>query len=196
MFSPAGFLVGAALAALGLLFLIDAPHAERMAAAVNERTDDAINPSADAAPATALTSRSTLGVNPGTDDKVTVRDEPGSLPPEETRMPEQPALAATEHPPLVELQRALEGEEAARVEGHELAAPQRWHVFWRPFRSRLSAEGFARRVGVMTGLEVRVTEQTPGEFSVAFPYSDDQEKWLNIGTIELATGLTLSKGEE
>lgn len=49
-------------------------------------------------------------------------------------------------------------------------------IFWRPFRTRISAGGFADRVQEITGLTIEVMEQAPAEFVVAFPYADENER--------------------
>ena len=68
---------------------------------------------------------------------------------------------------------------------------RRWHAFWQPFRSEISAEGFRRRLEGVTGLDYRVVSPRPGEYQVAFAYRDEAERQENLAAIEAATGLVL-----
>lgn len=69
-----------------------------------------------------------------------------------------------------------------------------WHVFWRPFRSRLSATGFTDRLAQVTGLDYRVVQIEPGSYQVAVSFTDDDDLDQRIATIEAATGLRLRGG--
>ncbi len=71
------------------------------------------------------------------------------------------------------------------------SAERRWFVFWLPFHSELSAEGFRTRLERVTGLDYRIESPTPGEYQVAFAYRDEAERQQALAAIEAATGLAL-----
>jgi len=77
----------------------------------------------------------------------------------------------------------------------EMGAPgePQWHPIWNPFRSQLSARGFAARLESLTGLEYRVTEVSPGSYQVAFAHGDEAERHTNLARIEETTGLRLTE---
>lgn len=66
-----------------------------------------------------------------------------------------------------------------------------WHQFWGPFRTRLSAQGFANNLVNKTEIDLKVIEKKPGAFMVAFPYASETERQLIAATIEEQTGLKL-----
>jgi hypothetical protein len=65
-------------------------------------------------------------------------------------------------------------------------APSRryWQAFWKPFRTELSARGFALNIGKATGLEIEVVERAPGRFHAAFSYEDEAERRANMALIQ------------
>ena len=69
--------------------------------------------------------------------------------------------------------------------------PATWHLFWSPFASEASAEGFAARIERLTGVVTRVTEQTEGGYVVGFAYRDVDERRMYLDLIEAGTGLDL-----
>ncbi len=76
----------------------------------------------------------------------------------------------------------------------EMPPPQpRWHVFWNPFRSEFSANGFAERLQQSTGMDFRVTRVGPGRYEVAFAYLDEAERESRLSRISAATGLHLEE---
>ena len=66
-------------------------------------------------------------------------------------------------------------------------SPPSWYVFWEPFRTHLSAQGFATRVEQMVGVSIKVIEQANTKFMIAFPYRDDAEKDEILRLIEEKT---------
>jgi len=70
-------------------------------------------------------------------------------------------------------------------------APAAWHVFWTPFASERSAQGFATRIEGLTGVVTRVMEQPEGGYVVGFDYRDVDERRVYLHLIEAATGLDL-----
>ena len=74
------------------------------------------------------------------------------------------------------------------------AAPEdttRWFSFWSPFRSRIAADGFVRRLESVTGFDYRVVKVDAGVYEVAVAYTDDSERSQKLSTIAAATGLEL-----
>lgn len=65
---------------------------------------------------------------------------------------------------------------------------QRWQVVWTPFRSELSARGFARHLEEVTGREYRVTPEPPWRYRVEFAYLDEEDRRSALALIALATG--------
>lgn len=67
----------------------------------------------------------------------------------------------------------------------------KWHAFWNPFRSRIAAEGFVRRLEQVTGLDYRVVKIGTGKYEVTFAYENDEERRVKLAQIASATGLAL-----
>ena len=65
-------------------------------------------------------------------------------------------------------------------------------VFWKPFHSRYSATGFARRMTVATGIPVHVLPGDKHKYRVAFNYLDEEDRATKISIIESITGLELA----
>ena len=65
------------------------------------------------------------------------------------------------------------------------------HLFWSPFRSEWSAQGFARRLSSATRVPVEVVAAGSGQYRVAFSYQDETERRAHIERIETITGLQL-----
>jgi hypothetical protein len=65
------------------------------------------------------------------------------------------------------------------------------HLFWSPFRSEWSAQGFARRLSSATRVPVEVVAAGTGQYRVAFSYQDETERRAHIERIETITGLQL-----
>lgn len=72
-----------------------------------------------------------------------------------------------------------------------LAGEGSWFAFWTPFRSRASADGFARHLNQTTGQEIRVLRIGPGEYRVAFFHADEEERQRHLASLESASGLEL-----
>jgi hypothetical protein len=65
------------------------------------------------------------------------------------------------------------------------------HLFWSPFRSEWSAQGFAMRLSSATRVPVEVVAAGTGRYRVAFSYQDETERLAHIERIETITGLQL-----
>ena len=96
------------------------------------------------------------------------------------------AHAAAEHGPVETA--AVEAEERVSTEP---PAPN-WYPLWEPFHSELSADGFARRLERLTGLDYRVASVGRGRYQVAVAHTDDMDIEVALARIEAATGLRLT----
>jgi hypothetical protein len=65
------------------------------------------------------------------------------------------------------------------------------YLFWSPFRSAWSAQGFAQRLSSTTQVPVQVIHAGPGDYRVAFSYQDETQRMAHIERIETITGLKL-----
>ena len=72
-----------------------------------------------------------------------------------------------------------------------MPAPE-WHSFWTPFRTRIAAAGFVRRLENVTGLDYRIVSADTAGYEVEFSYDDDTELSRHLERISAATGLDLS----
>jgi hypothetical protein len=83
----------------------------------------------------------------------------------------------------------LRGEESAA--GNGFAADGNWFAFWTPFRSRASADGFARHLNESTGQDIQVLRLGPGEYRVAFFHQGEEERQRHLAQLESASGLRM-----
>lgn len=66
-----------------------------------------------------------------------------------------------------------------------------WEPIWAPFRRRMSAEGFARRVTNQSGIETVVVKEAPGSYQVMIARRDSVDRVLQLLKIQEVTGLNL-----
>ena len=78
-----------------------------------------------------------------------------------------------------------------QVDEQALIADGNWFAFWTPFRSRASADGFARHLVQATGQEIRVLRVGPGEYRVAFFHDGEEDRQRHLASLESASGLEL-----
>jgi hypothetical protein len=71
--------------------------------------------------------------------------------------------------------------------------PRRTQIIWSPFRSEPAANGFARRLTAVSGVDVTVSSTGNGLYFVGFDYVDDIHRNWCLGQIQARTGLDLSK---
>jgi hypothetical protein len=88
----------------------------------------------------------------------------------------------------------------ADVAGAEARPPaesdsQYWEAFFTPFRSRASADGFARFLQTATGRDFRVTKAAPGEYRVWVRVDPAGSSADRIAEIEAATGMPIRGGQ-
>jgi len=81
------------------------------------------------------------------------------------------------------------GQESAAGAG--LAVDGNWFAFWTPFRSRASADGFARHLTESTGQDIQVLRLGPGEYRVAFFHQGEEERQRHLAQLESASGLRM-----
>ncbi len=87
--------------------------------------------------------------------------------------------------PEQRLDRQAQADTSDRADGGDAGI----HLFWSPFRSEWSAQGFARRLSSATQVPVEVVNAAPGQYRVAFSYQDETERLARIEQIEAITGL-------
>lgn len=179
MFRLMGFVFGSAAALVVVLIFTDRPDLEPARAVVQEslsllgeqlRADAGSNSAADPGPdltpeTPAARERMPIPIEETNVNATSVESNPSP------DAPEDPVPVARDQP-----------------------TPQpQWHVFWSPFRSELSARGFADRVERLTGMDLEVTRVEPGRYQVAFLYLDDMERQSKLAEIAAMTGLRLRK---
>lgn len=67
-----------------------------------------------------------------------------------------------------------------------------WYPLWSPFRSELSAQGFADRLAALSGRSLRVAEEGPSRYRVQLAYSSADDLHAALLTISKAVGLDLT----
>ena len=126
----------------------------------------------------------------------TAEAQPQPVPKIEARLPPPPVpkpRASLDTAPLASAPVAKTSPEPAPPR-LEMPPPEpRWHVFWNPFRSEFSANGFAERLQQSTGMDFRVTRVGPGRYEVAFAYEDEAQRQSGLTRIAAATGLHLEE---
>jgi len=70
-----------------------------------------------------------------------------------------------------------------------------WEVFFTPFRSEASAQGFAGFLQSATGREFVVRRMGPGDYRVWFSMAPGESRPQRLAEIEAATGMVLAGGE-
>lgn len=71
--------------------------------------------------------------------------------------------------------------------------PQRsWQPVWRPFRSEISANGFAEHLARLTRQDYRVRRVRAWAYRVEFAYDQDAERTETLRQIEEKTGLSVA----
>lgn len=71
------------------------------------------------------------------------------------------------------------------------AETQRQPILRQPFKSRYSADGFARRLSRETGVEISVIKRAPDRYEVGFSYTSEQDLQQKKTLIESKTGLKI-----
>lgn len=66
-----------------------------------------------------------------------------------------------------------------------------WQPLWRPFRSELSARGFADQIAEITGRETRVRRLGPRSHQVDVAFADETQRRNTLQRLELLTGIEL-----
>ena len=172
-----GFVFGSLVALLGLLMFTDlpalAPHRQTVEDGVSLLLDRL---------------KSAPGSRNSTEAKSPPPPRPAPQPIERGSPPTQAKLE--QEPPRSNPQ----AEQPAEPVPAKLPVPPpqpRWHVFWRPFRSEFSANGFAERLQQATGMDFRVTRAGPGRYEVAFAYLDEEQRRSRLTQISAATGLAV-----
>ncbi len=211
-----GFWLGVALTALGLIYAVDPPQAARLGRTLGARVGEVVEQltgPADLAGSShrraALPSPKAAAVlavllpeeTPGATDRPALPERESALTATPVAAPKPlpakspptatggPAPAVGEPPAPA----ADPGDPARDPEPPPGAAYRSWYTFWGPFHSAVSARGFADRLTMLTGLDLRVTGDGPGRYRVAFAYSDEKGKQAAMAAIEAGSGLRLEQ---
>ena len=131
-----------------------------------------------------------------TDDAV-LPDEPGGAP--DTEPEAANAAIAAVPPPSTPASAPVSQPQASSVAIPAMASPStaqgletlQWEPIWAPFRRRMSAEGFARRVTNQSGIETVVVKEAPGSYQVMIARRDSVDRVLQLLQIQEVTGLNL-----
>lgn len=185
MFRLIGFLLGSTASILVLLAVVDGPEFARTRDIANALSPQLAQRLAQAFPA--------LGGDAGEE----VRETASPPPPEKTAPPVK-TVAAPKVPPGGEAQvdassKPVDTDQASGAPARAAPGEPQWHPIWNPFRSEVSARGFAARLESLTGLEYRVTEVSSGSYQVAFAHLDESERQTKLARIEESTGLRLTE---
>ena len=70
-----------------------------------------------------------------------------------------------------------------------------WHAVWNPFRSELSASGFADRLTRLTDGEYRVRRVSVGAYQVEVSYDPDTGVGDTLMQIQMMTGLRIGESQ-
>ena len=112
---------------------------------------------------------------------------------EASPVPETPVLPPDVSSPMPEMK--TQASSSVDNPGETVETPRYRQIFWRPFRTRISAKGFANRVQEITDLNVEVMERGPTEFVVAFPYGDESERKAGLALIRERTRMEVDGDE-
>lgn len=137
-----------------------------------------------------------------TDDAVEEPSAPGQEPagvrpalPEDLAVTEEPALQPIPRPPdplplalSEDTQRIVA--EVFETPAAPIAAP-RSETVWVPFRSAMSASGFAERLSASLDHPFEVERRGPGRYEVVFDYRDELQRRELLDQAARATGLPL-----
>ena len=182
------FSLGVLVAAGVLVVLLPPAGNPSSAAAGTANMDEAV---AETGPQAGLPSDEVV-----TDDAV-LPDEPAGAP--DTEPETANAAIAAVPPPSIPASAPVSQPEASSVAIPAMASPSRvqgletlqWEPIWAPFRRRMSAEGFARRVTNQSGIETVVVKEAPGSYQVMIARRDSVDRVLQLLQIQEVTGLNL-----
>lgn len=124
-------------------------------------------------------------------DDAVLPDEPAGAP--DTEPETANAAIAAVPPPSAPVSQP----EVSSVAIPAMASPSRaqgletlqWEPIWAPFRRRMSAEGFARRVTNQSGIETVVVKEAPGSYQVMIARRDSVDRVLQLLQTQEVTGL-------
>lgn len=130
-------------------------------------------------------------------DDAVLSDEPAGAP--DTEPEAANAAIAAVPSPSTPASAPVSQPEASSVAIPAMASPSRaqgletlqWEPIWAPFRRRMSAEGFARRVTNQSGIETVVVKDAPGSYQVMIARRDSVDRVLQLLQIQEVTGLNL-----
>jgi len=163
MFKLIGMLVGVGLIILMGIAWVDAPQAKKVSTQLHEELDQAIDQ---------VAAEESIVNFPSVDIP--------KLPETVQSLIEQPA--STE---AIEISDVF----ANTLQSERFSGDSPWHIFWKPFSSLQSAEGFASRLSKQTGIEITVISEKDGLHMASFSYQDESDKQRILEIIKQKTGL-------
>ena len=136
-----------------------------------------------------------LTLNEALADSAVLPDEPAEAP--DTEPGTANAAIAAVPPPSTPASAPVSQPQAPSVAIPAMASPSRaqgletlqWEPIWAPFRRRMSAEGFARRVTNQSGIETVVVKEAPGSYQVMIARRDSVDRVLQLLQTQQVTGL-------
>lgn len=128
-------------------------------------------------------------------DGAVLPDEPAGA--SDTEPETANAAIAAVPPPSTPAPAPVSQPQASSVAIPAMASPSRaqgletlqWEPIWAPFRRRMSAEGFARRVTNQSGIETVVVKEAPGSYQVMIARRDSVDRVLQLLQTQEVSGL-------
>lgn len=167
MFKFIGMLVGAGIILLFGTTWLDAPEAKKVSAQLDNELNQV---RAQIVPSSVTIDEKTLDTEVLSKTKQEFTDTSTTVEEKET----ENKIDENSLPPVVE----------------ETDLP--WHIFWKPFVSQQSAEGFSSRLTKQTGININVVTGENGKHMVNFSYMDEADKQRILQLIQEKTGLQVT----
>ena len=186
MFKFIGMIVGAGLILLAGIAWLDTTQAKKVSSQIHEEVDEVIDQIAEQSVSTSQSISENL---PETVKEVVdqVIEQTHVAP---QTVSEQLPVTETEVVEQVVSEDTLPSEEPAVEESDALnTGDGQWHIFWKPFDSSRSAEGFAQRLSQQTGVKITVISNELQQHRLTFSYVDEEDKQRILQLIQEKTGL-------
>ncbi len=111
----------------------------------------------------------------------------GAAPAQAGPTPNQDAPESSSPPGFPRL--VAESTPVVATTARSIAEPS-WHPLWNPFRSRISAQGFADHLSRLSGRRFSVEHEGPGQYRVHLAYQDATDLQLGLALVEAVSGLS------
>lgn len=164
MFKLIGMLVGVSIIILAGIAWIDAPQAKKVSAQLHDELNQAI-------------------------EQVAAQDSIINLPVVEAQKLPATVQSLVEQVTISTEELDINDVTSNTQQDETVNSDSPWHIFWKPFRSLQSAEGFASRLSQQTGIEISVISEKNGLHMASFSYQDEPDKQRILQIIHDKTGL-------